>query len=165
VISDAADQFGSQCIVVAIDARRITEAPHIKLNEYTNNSSGLGLEPDSKWEVFINGGRTPTGIDALSWATYMIANGAGELLITSMDSDGHQEGYDIDLMSSISTTSPIPVIASGGAGSPFHMFQVLSQGNADAVLAASIFHYGKVSISEAKVYLSKMNVPIRNVGC
>lgn len=162
MISMSADQFGSQCIVVAIDVRRIARPITYDVSEYTVDRKSLAIGPNSKWEVFINGGRTPTGIDALSWATYIVAQGAGELLVTSMDSDGHQEGYDIDLMSAISTDSHVPVIASGGAGNPFHMFEVLSQGNADAVLAASIFHYGTFSISEAKTYLSGMNIPIRD---
>ena len=139
VVLDSSKKFGSQCIVVAIDAKR---------NE-------------DKWEVFTHGGRNNTGIDALEYAKQIEESGAGELLVTSMDRDGTQVGYDIDLMSKISSKVNIPVIASGGVGSLDHLVDGIKLGKASAVLAASIFHYGKYSIKEAKEYLITKNVPIR----
>ncbi|MYG83102.1 MAG: imidazole glycerol phosphate synthase subunit HisF [Candidatus Dadabacteria bacterium] len=130
----ASDRFGSQCIVVAIDARR-------------RNSGG--------WEVFTHGGRNPTGIDAVSWAAMMENFGAGEILLTSMDRDGTEDGYDLELTRTISETVGIPVIASGGAGQLEHLLEAVEEGRADAVLCASIFHYGKYSINEAKEFLSE----------
>ena len=139
VIIDSSKKFGSQCIVVAIDA---------KLN-------------GSKWEVFTHGGRSGTGIDVLEFAKKMENSGAGELLVTSMDKDGTQSGYDIELMSKISSTVNIPLIASGGVGNLDHMVDGIKLGNASAVLAASIFHYGKYSIKEAKEYLDSKGIPVR----
>lgn len=136
----ASDRFGSQCIVVAIDARR-------------RNSGG--------WEVFTHGGRNPTGIDAVSWATMMENFGAGEILLTSMDRDGTEDGYDLELTRTISETVGIPVIASGGAGQLQHLLEAVEEGRADAVLCASIFHYGKYSINEAKEFLSEKGVLVR----
>jgi len=139
VVLDSSKKFGSQCIVVAIDAKK---------NE-------------DRWEVFIHGGRNNTGIDALEYAKQIEESGAGELLVTSMDRDGTQVGYDIDLMSKISSKVNIPVIASGGVGSLDHLVDGIKLGKASAVLAASIFHYGKYSIKEAKEYLMSKDVPIR----
>ncbi|MFC2140209.1 imidazole glycerol phosphate synthase subunit HisF [Candidatus Auribacterota bacterium] len=139
-VSASATKFGSQCIVVAIDARRKSE---------------------SSWEVFIHGGRTPTGIDAVEWAKRVEALGAGEILLTSMDCDGTKDGYDISLTKAISENVHIPVIASGGAGELDHFACVLSEGKADAVLAASVFHYGKYSINEVKEYLKEKGVCVR----
>ena len=136
----ASDRFGSQCIVVAIDARR-------------RNSGG--------WEVFTHGGRNPTGIDAVSWAAMMEDFGAGEILLTSMDKDGTEDGYDLELTRTISETVGIPVIASGGAGQLEHLLEAVEEGRADAVLCASIFHYGKYSINEAKEFLSERGVLVR----
>ena len=136
----ASDRFGSQCIVVAIDARR-------------RNSGG--------WEVFTHGGRNPTGIDAVSWAAMMEGFGAGEVLLTSMDRDGTEDGYDLELTRTISETVGIPVIASGGAGQLEHLLEAVEEGRADAVLCASIFHYGKYSINEAKEFLSEKGVLVR----
>ncbi|MYH39883.1 MAG: imidazole glycerol phosphate synthase subunit HisF [Candidatus Dadabacteria bacterium] len=136
----ASDRFGSQCIVVAIDARR-------------RNSGG--------WEVFTHGGRNPTGIDAVSWAAMMEDFGAGEILLTSMDRDGTEDGYDLELTRTISETVGIPVIASGGAGQLEHLLEAVEEGRADAVLCASIFHYGKYSINEAKEFLSEKGVLVR----
>ncbi|MXZ12863.1 MAG: imidazole glycerol phosphate synthase subunit HisF [Candidatus Dadabacteria bacterium] len=136
----ASDRFGSQCIVVAIDARR-------------RNSGG--------WEVFTHGGRNPTGIDAVSWAAMMENFGAGEILLTSMDRDGTEDGYDLELTRTISETVGIPVIASGGAGQLEHLLEAVEEGRADAVLCASIFHYGKYSINEAKEFLSEKGVLVR----
>ena len=136
----ASDRFGSQCIVVAIDARR-------------RDSGG--------WEVFTHGGRNPTGIDAVSWAAMMEDFGAGEILLTSMDRDGTEDGYDLELTRTISETVGIPVIASGGAGQLEHLLEAVEEGRADAVLCASIFHYGKYSINEAKEFLSEKGVLVR----
>lgn len=138
----ASDRFGSQCIVVAIDARR-------------KNGGG--------WEVFTHGGRNPTGIDAVGWAAKMEDFGAGEILLTSMDRDGTEDGYDLELTRTISETVGIPVIASGGAGRLEHLVEAVEEGRADAVLCASIFHYGKYSINEAKQFLSEKGVLVRLV--
>ena len=139
VIIESSKKFGSQCIVVAIDAKKNNE----------------------KWEVFTHGGRNKTGIDALGFAKKMEDCGAGELLVTSMDRDGTQVGYDIDLMSKISTAVNIPIIASGGVGNLDHLVDGIEKGKASAVLAASIFHYGKHSIKEAKEYLDSKGIPVR----
>ena len=143
LIAEGAHRFGSQCIVVAIDARRVA--------------------PD-RWEVYIYGGREggqPTGLDAVEWAVRAVELGAGELLVTGMDADGTQEGYDIGLTRAISEAVRVPVIASGGAGSPEHMYRAIAEGKADAVLAASIFHYGHYSIRQVKEYLAGKGVPVR----
>ena len=139
VVIDSSKKFGSQCIVVAIDAKK---------NE-------------NKWEVFTHGGRNNSRIDVLEYAKQMEENGAGELLVTSMDRDGTQVGYDIDLMSEISSKVNIPVIASGGVGNLDHLVDGIKLGKASAVLAASIFHYGKHTIKEAKEYLNSKNVMVR----
>ncbi|NLG32467.1 MAG: imidazole glycerol phosphate synthase subunit HisF [Syntrophomonadaceae bacterium] len=140
IISEGARKFGSQCIVVAIDARR------------SQNGS---------WEVYINGGRVPTGLDALQWAKKVENLGAGEILLTSMDKDGTKDGYDLELTSAISSQVRIPVIASGGAGNLEHLYEAIDEGKADAVLCASIFHYGEYTIRKAKQYLANKGVPIR----
>ncbi|WP_440908872.1 imidazole glycerol phosphate synthase subunit HisF [Candidatus Pelagibacter sp.] len=139
VVIQSSKKFGSQCIVVAIDAKK----------------------NDNKWEIYTHGGRTSTGIDAVEFASNMERNGAGELLITSMDRDGTQIGYDIDLVSTISSRVNIPVIASGGVGELEHLAEGIKNGKASAVLAASIFHYGKHSIKEAKEYLNSKGIPVR----
>ena len=139
VIEDSAKKFGSQCIVVAIDAKK----------------------DGDKWKIFTHGGRNNTEINALEFAKKMENSGAGELLVTSMDRDGTQVGYDIDLMSKISSKVNIPVIASGGVGNLDHLVDGIKLGNASAVLAASIFHYGKYSIKEAKEYLKSKGIPVR----
>jgi len=138
-VKRAASRFGNQCIVVAIDAKR---------------SQG-------HWEVFINGGRKPTGIDAVKWAKRMESYGAGEILLTSMDYDGTKAGYDIPLTRKISESVGIPVIASGGAGRPEHLYEALTKGHADAVLAASIFHYKEYRVKEVKEYLKRKRVLVR----
>ena len=132
-------KFGSQCIVVAIDAKR----------------------RDGGWEVYIHGGRTPTGLDALEWAGKVAGLGAGEILLTSMDADGHQTGYDLELTRKVAEMVSIPVIASGGAGKPEHLYEVIVQGKADAVLAASIFHYGTHPVRQVKQYLRERGIPVR----
>ena len=143
LISEGAKRFGSQCIVVAIDAKR------------------MGDTSVPRWEVLTHGGRRPTGIDALAWAKQAVDLGAGELLLTSWDADGHRAGYDLELTRTISETTTVPVIASGGAGSLEHLYQALVTGKADAVLAASIFHYQTYSIRQAKEYLAERGIPIR----
>jgi cyclase len=140
LVAEAAGRFGSQCIVVAIDARQ----------------NGPG-----SWEVYIHGGRTPTGTDAVGWAKKVEALGAGEILLTSMDRDGTKDGFDIPLTRTIARAVNIPVIASGGAGGLEHLAAVLTEGEADAALAASIFHFGEYSIREAKEYLHARGVPVR----
>ena len=137
-------RFGSQCIVVAIDARCKTKT-----------------RTKQEWEIFINGGKTPTGLDAVKWAKSVERLGAGEILLTSMDYDGTKEGYDIPLTSRISEAVKIPVIASGGAGSLEHLYEALTDGKADAVLAASIFHFREYSIRQAKDYLRERKVAVR----
>jgi cyclase len=139
LLSEGASRFGAQCIVLAIDARR-------------NGSS---------WEVYVNGGRTPTGIDAVEWAVRGVELGAGEILLTSMDSDGTLTGYDIALTRLIADSVSVPVIASGGAGTPAHFAEVLTEGKADAALAASLFHDGKLLIPDLKRELQTLNVPVR----
>jgi len=143
LIQEGADKFGSQCIVVAIDAKRIED----------------NKEP--QWEVYTYSGQQPTGIDALAWARQAVSLGSGELLLTSIDADGHRAGYDIELTRTISEAVSVPVIASGGAGTLKDLYQALVAGKADAVLAASIFHYGTYSIRETKEYLTKRGIPIR----
>ena len=141
LISDAAEKFGSQCVVVAMDARRRPE--------------GEG------WTVYIHGGRIDTGIDALEWAAKAEALGAGEILLTSMDCDGTKAGYDIPLTRSISDTVKIPVIASGGAGTKEHFYEAFEKGGADAALAASLFHYKELEIADLKNYLKGKGIPVR----
>lgn len=141
LISDAADRFGSQCVVLAIDAKW--------------NDTGR------KWEVYLNGGRINTGIDVLEWVKKGAKLGAGEILLTSMDTDGTKKGYDISLTRAVAETVGIPVIASGGAGKPEHFYEALTEGKADAVLAASLFHFGELTISELKDYLSGRGVSVR----
>ena len=141
LVARGADAFGSQCIVVAIDAKR--------------RAGGDG------WEVYTHGGRRPTGLDAVEWAARVTELGAGEILLTSMDADGTQDGYDLALTAAIAAAVPIPVIASGGAGKPEHLLAAVTAGRADAVLAASIFHYGTYRIADVKRYLAAHGVPVR----
>ena len=157
LVSKGAAQFGNQCIVVAIDAKRVAsdETPP---NPQEND---LSLKKDSRWQVYTHGGRTPTGMDAVKWAQRAVELGAGEILLTSMDADGQLTGYDLDLTRSISEGVTVPVIASGGAGNLEHLHQALTEGMADAVLAASIFHFGTFSIAQAKDYLEGRGIPMR----
>ncbi|MBU1006671.1 MAG: imidazole glycerol phosphate synthase subunit HisF [Candidatus Omnitrophica bacterium] len=143
LVSRASERFGSQCIVVAIDAKRRAGSKN------------------PEWEVYINGGRTPTGIDAVEWGEKVEALGAGEILLTSMDMDGTKDGYDIELTRIFSESLNIPIIASGGAGNLEHLREVLTDGKADAALAASIFHFKEHSVREAKEYLKKKGVKVR----
>ena len=140
LIAEGAKLFGSQCIVLAIDARRCGE---------------------NKWEVYVHGGRTPTGIDAIEWAKQGVALGAGEILLTSMDADGTKNGYDIPLTKAVSEAVNVPVIASGGAGKLDDLYEVLAEGGADAVLAASVFHYKTFTIQEVKEYLRDRGIEVR----
>ena len=140
LIAEGAKLFGSQCIVLAIDARRCGE---------------------NKWEVYVHGGRTPTGIDAVEWAKQGVALGAGEILLTSMDADGTKNGYDIPLTKAVSEAVNVPVIASGGAGKLEDFYEVLAEGGADAVLAASVFHYKTFTIQEVKEYLRDRGIEVR----
>ncbi len=146
ILSEGAGRFGAQCIVLAIDARRV---------------SAPGEPP--RWEVYISGGRTPTGLDALEWAVRGVELGAGEILLTSMDADGTLQGYDLELTRAVAEAVPVPVIASGGAGKPQHFADVLTTGKADAALAASLFHDGVLRIPELKAYLARQGVPVRPV--
>jgi cyclase len=153
LITEGARRFGSQCIVVAIDARKRD------LKTQQHQSAGK----ISKWEVFSHGGSRSTGLDAVAWANEMESRGAGEILLTSMDADGHQDGFELELTAAISGTLNIPVIASGGGGTLEHFRDALTIGKADAVLAASVFHYGKYTVSQVKEYLSENSIPVRKV--
>ena len=143
-VREAAERFGSQCIVVAIDAKRVSEE---------------GEEP--RWEIFTHGGRKPTGLDAVEWARKMVEMGAGELLLTSMDRDGTKIGFDLGLTKAISDAVIVPVIASGGVGELQHLADGVTQGGADAVLAASIFHFGQHTIPEAKAFIKAQGIEVR----
>lgn len=142
LINEAAQKFGSQCVVCAIDAKRRAEG---------------------SWEVYLNGGRLPTGIDAVEWAKEAVSRGAGEILLTSMDCDGQKTGYDINLTKAVSEVVGVPVIASGGAGALEHFYDALTVGKADAVLAASLFHFNEIPIADLKAYLQKQGIPVRPV--
>lgn len=169
LIAEASEFFGAQCIVVAIDAKRVDSEQRAAVGEQSAAANGIAspaaadiaLDAHSRWQVYVHGGRTPTGIDAVKWAQKAAQLGAGELLVTSMDTDGQQTGYDLQLLRAISETATIPLIASGGAGSPQHLYDALAKGKADAVLAASIFHYGTHPIPEVKRYLAAKGMPIR----
>lgn len=161
LIARASGFFGSQCVVVAIDYKAIDgETDGCRP---VNGEPSLGLDEASRWEVYTHGGRRPTGIDALKWAKHAEQLGAGELLITSMNTDGQQTGYDLEYTRACSTDASVPVIASGGVGSLEHLYQGVVEGKADAVLAASIFHFGAHTISEAKDFLRSRGVPVRPI--
>jgi cyclase len=145
LIGEGAKRFGSQCIVVAVDAKRLPV--------------GGGQPP--RWEVYVNGGRVPTGRDAVAWSKEAEDRGAGEILLTSMDADGTQNGYDVALLRAVSSAVRIPVIASGGAGQLVHFYEALTEGGASAALAASLFHYKQLCIAEVKAYLAERGVPVR----
>jgi len=147
VIRDASDKYGSQCIVVAIDAKR-------RLGDDLA-ARGPG------WDVYSHGGRKNTGLDAVAWATQMAGHGAGEILLTSMDRDGTKSGFDLDLTRAVSDAVAVPVIASGGVGNLDHLADGVQQGGADAVLAASIFHYGEYTVAQAKALMAQRGIPVR----
>lgn len=160
-IGEGAAQFGSQCIVVAIDAKRVNRESAKGEDGPAPADPSLALDEASGWEVYTHGGRNPTGIDAVKWAVQAVERGSGEILLTSMDADGQLAGYDLELTAAISGALPVPVIASGGAGNLEHLYDALERGQADAVLAASIFHYGTYTIAEAKQYLETRGIPVR----
>ncbi|HSJ49272.1 MAG TPA: imidazole glycerol phosphate synthase subunit HisF [Gammaproteobacteria bacterium] len=143
-VREAAERFGSQCIVVAIDAKRVS-----------------GEDEPPRWEIFTHGGRKATGLDAIEWARRMVAYGAGEILLTSMDRDGTRNGFDLELVRSVSEAVEVPVIASGGVGKLDHLVEGVLEGKADAVLAASIFHFGEFSIHQAKEHMAAAGVEVR----
>lgn len=143
-VSEASDKVGSQCIVVAIDAKRVS-------------AEGEPL----RWEIFTHGGRKETGLDAIDWAKNMVERGAGEILLTSMDRDGTKKGFDLELTRAISDAVSVPVIASGGVGNLQHLADGVTEGKADAVLAASIFHFGEYTVGEAKAHMAEQGVPVR----
>jgi cyclase len=140
LVSDAAAHYGSQCIVVAIDAKRVA---------------------DNRWEVFTHGGRTATGLDVVEWANEVSRRGAGEILLTSMNQDGTQDGFDLALTAAVSKAVPVPVIASGGVGNLQHLVDGITKGRADAVLAASIFHYGSYTVRQAKEFMAAQGIAVR----
>jgi len=146
ILTEGAERFGAQCIVLAIDAKCVS--PH---------------DEPPRWEVYISGGRTPTGLDAIEWAVRGVELGAGEILLTSMDADGTLAGYDLELTRAVAEAVPVPVIASGGAGKPEHFADVLTTGKADAALAASLFHDGILRIPELKACLADRGVPVRPI--
>ncbi len=154
VINDASAKYGSQCIVVAIDAKRRTPADEQRLGAH-----GLPVGPG--WDVFSHGGRKNTGLDALAWAVDMAHRGAGEILLTSMDRDGTKSGFDLALTRAVSDSVEVPVIASGGVGNLDHLADGVQQGGADAVLAASIFHYGEYTVAQAKARMAERGIPVR----
>jgi cyclase len=142
LLTEAAERFGSQCVVIAVDVKRVSEDP-------------------LRWEVYVNGGRTPTGLDGLEWTVRAVEMGAGEVLLTSMDADGTLAGYDLELTRAVAEAVPVPVIASGGAGTLAHFAEVLTEGKADAALAASLFHDRVLSVAEVKSYLAEQGIPVR----
>ena len=144
MLDRAADRFGSQCIVVNIDPKRVP-----------------GPDSNEIWEVHINGGRVPTGLEAVAWARQVESLGAGEIVLTSMDCDGTKDGYDLEITAAVSEAVSIPVVASGGAGRPEHLADAIEYGKADAALAASIFHYGEFTIQETKQIMAERGIPVR----
>ena len=152
LVDEAARMFGSQCVVIAIDAKRVS------------GPVGDSHQVPARWEVYTHGGRTATGLDAVEWARRVADAGAGELLLTSIDCDGTKSGYDLELTSAVAHAVPVPVIASGGAGQLEHLYDAFARGEADAVLAASIFHYRTFTIGQAKRYLSERGVTVRDAG-
>jgi cyclase len=170
LITEAAERFGSQCIVLAIDAKRIDNSARCEVRGAMSKGRGddLELHPAPRtphaapsWDVYTHGGRTPTGLDAVEWARRGEKLGAGEMLLTSMDRDGTKDGYDLLLTRAVVEAVGVPVIASGGAGTLDHLYDALTEGGADAALAASIFHFGEWSVRDVKAYLHRRGVPVR----
>ncbi|MSQ08501.1 MAG: imidazole glycerol phosphate synthase subunit HisF [Dehalococcoidia bacterium] len=155
LIGKCAEQFGSQCVVLAMDVKRVDKPLRVKLE---GEPEAVAEAP---WQVFTHGGRRPTAFDPVKWARLAVDLGAGEILLTSMNSDGTQGGYDLPLLVAISEAVNVPVIASGGAGRPDHMYDALVTGRADAVLAASVFHFGSFRIRDVKAHLAERGVPVR----
>jgi cyclase len=143
-VNEAAEKFGDQCIVVAIDAKKVSQAGE-----------------DERWEIFTHGGRKPTGLDAIDYAREVVSLGAGEILLTSMDRDGTRQGFDIALTCAVADAVTVPVIASGGVGNLQHLVEGIRDGHASAVLAASIFHFGEFSVRDAKTFMAKAGLPVR----
>jgi len=143
-VKEAAEKFGDQCIVVAIDAKKVSQAGE-----------------DERWEIFTHGGRKPTGLDAIDYAREVVSLGAGEILLTSMDRDGTRQGFDIALTCAVADAVTVPVIASGGVGNLQHLVEGIRDGHASAVLAASIFHFGEFSVRDAKTFMAKAGLPVR----
>jgi len=177
ILTAGAERFGSQCVVLAVDAKRVEAHPFDKTQDRPSTAGGgdsevSGSEPpplrmlptEAKWEVYVSGGRTPTGLDAVEWVVRAVELGAGEILLTSMDADGTLAGYDVELTRAIAEAVNVPVIASGGAGTLAHFAEVLTKGKADAALAASLFHDEKLTIGEVKWFLLEAGVEIRPVG-
>ena len=163
LLTAAAERFGSQCIVVAIDAKRVSPRPSTGSGQRPSTGTSRAKPKDSgqRWEVYVRGGRTPTGLDALEWAARAVELGAGEVLLTSMDADGTLAGYDLALTRAVAEAVPVPVIASGGAGSPEHFAQAVTEGKANAALAASLFHDRVLSIGEVKAHMAAQGIPTR----
>lgn len=157
LIEDCAKEFGAQCVVLAMDVKRVA-------NPVISELEGYGSVPaEAMWQVYTHGGRRSTALDAVKWARLVTELGAGELLVTSMDADGQKTGYDNELLSVISDSVTVPVIASGGAGELDHFYDALVEGKSDAVLAASLFHFGELRVSEVKSYLAERGIPMREV--
>ncbi len=161
LITEAAEKFGSQCVVVAIDAKRMADSGWQMANSRQDQHRSQFAIPSSHWQVYTHGGRTPTGKDAVEWAKEAEGRGAGEVLLTSMDRDGTRDGYDIELTRAVADVVSIPVIASGGAGRVEHFAEAIIDGHASAVLAASLFHFGELTIADVKTYLAERDVAVR----
>ena len=157
LIEDCAKEFGAQCVVLAMDVKRVENPAITRLEGFSSDST------KTMWQVYTHGGRRPTALDAVKWAHLVTEMGAGELLVTSMDFDGQKTGYDNELLSVISESVTVPVIASGGAGKLDDFYDALVEGKSDAVLAASLFHFGELRVSEVKSYLAERGIPIREV--
>jgi cyclase len=158
LISDGAKRFGSQCIVVAIDSKKVHTA---QIGESFDVPTEIALDASSQWEVYVAGGRKPTGIDTVKWARYVQKMGAGEILLTSMDGDGTKAGYDLPVTAAVSAAVDIPVIASGGCGTLDHFSEVFAKTDASAALAASVFHFRELTVGEVKVYLRDFDIAVR----
>jgi cyclase len=165
LISACARRFGSQCVVLAIDAKRVAAKPggaeQGDAGTDAGKPGGAGGPGGLHWEAYLNGGRVPTGLDTVEWAVRAVGLGAGEILLTSMDRDGTKDGYDLELTRAVAEAVNVPVIASGGAGTLDHLVEVIEKGKADAVLAASIFHYREYTIRETKEFMAARGIPVR----